>query len=604
MRADGPLFRDIAGAIADGASIDWAAAEMGTSDPRHRLLLEQLKVLAGIQKAGRAGDPSSLEAGADEQDEPRRWAHLEIVEEIGRGASGVVYRAWDPQLARQVALKLVPVDDGADFEGLDEGRLLARVRHPHVVTVYGAARAHGCFGLWMELVQGRTLEAEVRDGVRLSVAEVLALGVDLCSALSAVHGAGLLHRDIKAQNIMRDESGRVVLMDFGTGRDRQASSTELIGTPLYMAPEVFRGEPARVESDLYSLGVTLYRLITGRFPIEAGSLAAVREAHHGNRAVPLATASPSVPSRAAAAISRALDPEPSARYESAAAMEAALWAALQDLVTRDLRDSAPRPRLTIARVSVAALAALALIASGATMWRRAAQAAEGPASPLYLASSGWIGVVTDGQLAIVAANPHEAYPLAVFDDGEAATAGGYERTGGLRFTRAGARLVPIAGTPSLPGGQCCWFDGAADRRTTFAVHRDVYGDGGSQVHAFDSTWNGGRLVVDPGAGEYSGIAAAADGALWLSTAEGDDGRLERWQHGRRTARFRGFPRLVALGIDPADGTIWGVQEIEPLRRLTLVQFSPDGAHMRTVAIDKPESSFLPRGAEFARTAFR
>ena len=118
---------------------------------------------------------------------------------------------------------------------------------------------------------------------RFSAREAALLGVDVCEALAAVHAAGLLHRDVKAQNVMRDRNGRIVLMDFGTGRARDLPDdtpvADLAGTPLYMAPELFRGERASVQSDVYSMGVLLYRLVTGSFPVGGRSLAAVREGH-------------------------------------------------------------------------------------------------------------------------------------------------------------------------------------------------------------------------------------------------------------------------------------------------------------------------------------
>ena len=108
----------------------------------------------------------------------------------------------------------------------------------------------------MELVSGQTLEQVLQDGAVLTPAQVIDIGLELCGAVSAVHGAGLLHRDIKANNVTRADDGRIVLMDFGAGRDLvNSSSSDLTGTPLYLAPEVLRGEPATVQSDLYSLGV-------------------------------------------------------------------------------------------------------------------------------------------------------------------------------------------------------------------------------------------------------------------------------------------------------------------------------------------------------------
>ena len=143
------------------------------------------------------------------------WGHLRICERIGRGAFGEVYRAWDTRLDREVALKLMPVALAAGAEAassiIHEGRLLARVRHPNVVTIYGADEIDGYVGLWMELVPGRTLEDLLRDGQTFEPGEVAHIGLESARALAAVHAAGLLHRDIKAQNVLRQEDGRIVL---------------------------------------------------------------------------------------------------------------------------------------------------------------------------------------------------------------------------------------------------------------------------------------------------------------------------------------------------------------------------------------------------------
>jgi hypothetical protein len=278
-------------------------------------------------------------------------------------------------------------------------------------------------------------------------------------------------------------------------------------------------------------------------------------------------------------------------------MESALWAALQDLVANDLRAAEP---VSTTRRRVGILAVLVLAAAAFAIWRGSASPPPGPRSVLYLSSSGWLGVVADGRVTIAAVNPHEAYPIVVSAGGRlVSTAGGYERTGGLAFEQATPWLRPVQGTPPLPGRRCCWFDGASDGHSTLAVHRDVYGDDGTEVHRFGAGWSGGTLALRPGPGAYSGIAVTADGTWWLSTAEAGGGRLERWRHGRRLARTDGLPRLVALAADPADGTVWGIAEVEPLDRLTLVQFGADGRQLQTAVLAKSEASFLPRGAEFA-----
>ena len=136
---------------------------------------------------------------------------------------------------------------------IEEGRLLAQVRHPNVVTIHGAERIGDQVGLWMELVEGRTLEQILEQGRRFTVTEVVEIGIQLCGAIAAVHDAGLLHRDIKSQNVMLADDGRLVLMDFGTGRELgDNSAAGLAGTPLYLAPELLSGKEPTVRSDIYA----------------------------------------------------------------------------------------------------------------------------------------------------------------------------------------------------------------------------------------------------------------------------------------------------------------------------------------------------------------
>ena len=270
-------------------------------------------------------------------DLPEYWGHLKIIDRLGRGTFGEVFRAWDSRLDRDVALKLIAPpaaasDSTRGAEGssiIEEGRLLARVRHPNVVIVYGAERIAGRIGIWTELIEGRTLEQVVRDEGPLSVEEATSIGIDVCCAVSAIHRAGLLHGDIKAQNVMRDSGGRIVVMDFGAGRallDARSRRTDLAGTPLYLAPEVLQGEEATPRSEIYSVGVLLFHLVTKSYPVIGGTLDAVRDAHrHGRRSL-LTDERPDLPSAFVQAVDRALEAEPSKRYDSLGAFEAALRA--------------------------------------------------------------------------------------------------------------------------------------------------------------------------------------------------------------------------------------------------------------------------------------
>ena len=146
-----------------------------------------------------------------------RWGHLDLLNVVGRGAYGIVYRAWDTRLERLVALKLFHGACDPD-QVMQEGRMLARVRHENVVTIYGADMLDGVAGIWMELVHGKTLDDIVKGSGPLPAREAAAVGADVARALGAIHAAGLLHCDVKAQNVVWETGGRVVLMDLGAGR--------------------------------------------------------------------------------------------------------------------------------------------------------------------------------------------------------------------------------------------------------------------------------------------------------------------------------------------------------------------------------------------------
>lgn len=329
------LLANLAGAILDGTPIDWRSAQAEV-DEAERPLLAHLRLLATLADVHRdVSRPSLAESSSvsvrssEEEAEREHWGHLRVLERIGAGAFGDVYRAWDTRLDREVALKLTPAvrSDKGDSSSsiIEEGRLLARVCHPNVVTIHGAERIGDQIGFWMELVRGQTLQQILTQGTVFSAAEAVALGLELCHAVSAVHGAGLLHRDIKAQNVMRADDGRVVLMDFGAGRERHRNAgSDVVGTPLYLAPELLDGHPATVQSDVYSLGVLLYHLVTNSYPIQARALREVRQAHERGDRVPIRSIRPDLPSKVVRIIERATDAVPARRYQDTDLMAADL----------------------------------------------------------------------------------------------------------------------------------------------------------------------------------------------------------------------------------------------------------------------------------------
>jgi Tol biopolymer transport system component/tRNA A-37 threonylcarbamoyl transferase component Bud32 len=323
MSADEPLIFNLAGAVLDGEALDWESLESDASDSQ-RALFAELQAIAAIGSLRRRRPAPLFSSPRPSHEGLTNWGQLRILESIGRGGFGSVYRAWDPQLDREVALKLLPADqDGVN--ALEEGRLLAKVHHPNVVTIFGADRIGNYVGLWMELVRGETLEQTLAREGPLPPARVAVLGRQLCEALGAVHRAGLVHRDVKAQNVMLEPNGRLVLMDFGAGRCVSGDRPDIAGTPLYLAPEIFVGRAASAQSDLYSAGVLLYHLLTARYPIEGRTLREVREAHRRATDRPsIRVARPDVPRRLAVAIEHALAVPPADRFQSAELMVTAL----------------------------------------------------------------------------------------------------------------------------------------------------------------------------------------------------------------------------------------------------------------------------------------
>jgi serine/threonine protein kinase len=322
----------LASRIDQGHPIDWDAAERDARDDRERAVISELRLLADVARVGRE-DSLAAEAGPEPflSSLPSTWGSLTILEPIGRGAFATVYRARD-NLGRLVALKLfsLPRENATDWAArlLHEGRLLARLKHENVVTIHGADQCEGYVGLWMEFVRGRTLEEELTARGLFSADEAVHAGRVLCRALAAVHHAGLLHRDVKAHNVMREDGGRIVLMDFGSGRDVRAAlaspSLDLAGTPLYLAPEVFAGRAATIASDIYSLGVLLYHLVSGRYPVEGANRSEIQRAHAERRRTWLRDARPDLPDAFVRVIERALASDPDQRYQTAGELDEAL----------------------------------------------------------------------------------------------------------------------------------------------------------------------------------------------------------------------------------------------------------------------------------------
>jgi serine/threonine-protein kinase len=253
------------------------------------------------------------------------WGPFRLIEKLGQGGFGDVYRAFDTKLEREIALKLLRASSSETTATavLREARLLARVRHPNVVPVYGVDCFDDRVGFWSDLVRGRTLSALLAVQGRFSPQETTLIGIDVCKAVSAVHAAGLLHRDIKSSNVMREDGGRILLMDFGLSHAFDAPQM-LGGTPAFMAPELFRGEPATVATDIYALGALLFQLLAGKPPVGARTAEAIRRAHSAGERTSLYDERTDIPEKLAKVVETALAPDPRDRFSSAGQMITAL----------------------------------------------------------------------------------------------------------------------------------------------------------------------------------------------------------------------------------------------------------------------------------------
>ncbi len=260
----------------------------------------------------------------------------EIEAEIGRGATSVVYRARDSRSGRQVALKTLALSREFDADAFDEARrrflreadAARRLRHPAVVPVLDAGEAGGVAYLAMELIAGHDLRRHVAPGDLLPVPQVLHAAADVADALGYAHAQGVLHRDIKAANVLIDPaSGRVCVTDFGIARIGDASHTRtgmLLGTPECMAPESLAGRRADHRSDLYSLGVLLFQLLCGRLPFEAAALGALMRQVVNDPAPPLHGLRPGLPAALSALVAQLLSKDPASRPPEASAVARAL----------------------------------------------------------------------------------------------------------------------------------------------------------------------------------------------------------------------------------------------------------------------------------------
>jgi serine/threonine-protein kinase len=278
----------------------------------------------------------------------------EILDEVGQGAMGTVYRARDPLIERTVAIKTVPIAklrrDGADAESrfLREAQSAGRLSHPNIVTIYDVGEAEGLAYIAMEYLHGATLR-DLMDKGPMPLDLALDTATQMAEALAFAHEHGVIHRDIKPANVVvTGQHGRIKLSDFGIAHLANSDHThagQMLGSPRYMSPEQAMGHEVDGHSDIFSLGAVLYEMLTGRYAFDGDSLPSIVYRVVNEAPVAASTLRPQLPAELASLLSRMLNKNPQARPDARALVNA-----LHALVPARPQPPAPPPPNRIPRL--------------------------------------------------------------------------------------------------------------------------------------------------------------------------------------------------------------------------------------------------------------
>ena len=309
----------------------------------------------------------------------RAFEHFVLLETLGAGGMGSVYKARDTRLDRFVALKLLRKELSADPDHAaqlqQEARVMASINHPHVVQVFSSGSDHEQFYLVMEMVDHGSLDDVIEQDKRVSEEKVLESGIQVAQGLRAAHAKGLMHRDIKPANILFADEHTAKISDFGLAggvAERTEEAGQIWGTPYYVAPERLNKEPEDFRSDIYSLGATLFHAVAGKPPIEGETNSATELRNLKSKPLDLAVVAPDVSPDTARIINCMIAPDRANRFASYDQLIAALQKAYTTLTGTDYVDLAKRSR-KLAWFAGAAALLLALIAVGAFMFARKQQ---------------------------------------------------------------------------------------------------------------------------------------------------------------------------------------------------------------------------------------
>ncbi len=325
------------------------------------------------------GSPGSFDGPSTSLEEGSVIAErYEILKMLGQGGMGAVYKARDRELDRLVALKVIRPELAGNpsiLQRFKQELLLARkITHRNIIRIFDLGVAGGLRFITMEFVEGQDLSSLLDEGRKYTTEETVKILRQVCAALQAAHSEGVVHRDLKPQNIMIGEGGRICVMDFGLARSMEATGMTqagtVMGTPAYMSPEQAKGMPADERSDLFSLGIIAYQMLTGVVPYKADSALASMLLRTQGPPTPSVEINPAIPQALNDLVQKSLAVDPQDRYQSAALMDQDL----HDWQEGTLAKAIVTPRVAMMAEShtkrwiALALLCAAIVAAGAMAW--------------------------------------------------------------------------------------------------------------------------------------------------------------------------------------------------------------------------------------------